>query len=428
MPLKLTVLLSYDAETNAAYAERDSVKETFDRLQTHLKALKMPLPKSENVQRITGEGVRFSWTMEKENSPLQIQIEKVIKTCDKEVMRRYSIEDIELIVQPADLPVPPPLLSRKTVPKIAPSVEHTIPAALLLLPTSHRRNSFSNSTDMDVNEQSMHQQAQQFLDGLRLQLPTAEGTVPKIPPVTMSCASSIASSIPSSRNHSPQSSMPIIEGMENTVRNSFEEDEVEMALVPAEEGEAEMVLSPSPIPGLGVLPNSGHDHDIPFPILDGFPHEPFSDEVQKALDSELSGRVEKSDVPLVTQFSHALLGIRKEVAAGIVKEGAILKMLADVGVPPPDCKLAPQESELEAELSDFVVKMRARERMKRELEMLRGELADAQAKRHAVEDSVKEIARERRGPFVCPALMDAFIGISRLSTAALAAEGDGEGS
>lgn len=43
-------------------------------------------------------------------------------------------------------------------------------------------------------------------------------------------------------------------------------------------------------------------------------------------------------------------------------------------------------------------------------------------KRRAVEDAIKDVARERRPPFVYPALIDAFVGISRLTTRVLADE------
>jgi deoxyhypusine synthase len=56
------------------------------------------------------------------------------------------------------------------------------------------------------------------------------------------------------------------------------------------------------------------------------------------------------------------------------------------------------------------------------MQMLKTDLENTLAKRRSVEESVKEIARERRAPFLCPALMDAFIGISRLSTHVLVAD------
>lgn len=57
--------------------------------------------------------------------------------------------------------------------------------------------------------------------------------------------------------------------------------------------------------------------------------------------------------------------------------------------------------------------------MKARIQQLESELRSERAKRRKLEDMVEDIRRECREPFVVPALLDAFVEISKLTNEAL---------
>ncbi|KAJ7220682.1 hypothetical protein GGX14DRAFT_202876 [Mycena pura] len=154
---------------------------------------------------------------------------------------------------------------------------------------------------------------------------------------------------------------------------------------------------PSPIPGLGTLP-------IHNTVVKIKTEEPSTDvHVPKLIDSI---------IPTAEQLSAELLDIRQEIAANLIKEQTIIQALKilNADIPEPDhASRQPSVSE-----AVFIEKVRLQS-LQRQMESLR-------LKRRAVEDAIKDVARERRPPFEYPALIDAFIGISRLTTRVLANE------
>jgi type II secretory pathway component PulM len=59
---------------------------------------------------------------------------------------------------------------------------------------------------------------------------------------------------------------------------------------------------------------------------------------------------------------------------------------------------------------------------KARIEQFETELQAEREKRRRLEDAIEDIRRERREPFVVPALLDAFIEISKLTNGALEEE------
>ncbi|KAJ7621356.1 hypothetical protein FB45DRAFT_1062354 [Roridomyces roridus] len=157
------------------------------------------------------------------------------------------------------------------------------------------------------------------------------------------------------------------------------------------DSESDMIMSPSPIPGLASTSTSTYsmqvdpDSQIPGTRTSTFEGDSESELAKKKLND-----------------------IRKSIAGHIVKERAILQALnkfgGSVSVP-----------EIESDVGDaedqFIAKIR--------LELLKDDLESARLKRLAVEKAVRDVVEESRPPFVCAALMDAFVDISRFSTRAL---------
>ncbi|KAJ6598215.1 hypothetical protein DFH09DRAFT_1356543 [Mycena vulgaris] len=371
--LELSIIIKYDAQKmKSYYTQLDNPADTIARLRPHLTALKMPHPKQDNVHPIGEDSILFTWTTPN-NSQLQKQVTQAILDYKRTLVNAYSvvktyfIESIEMTVKPAD----------------------RYATAPLLLPTSSRRDSFSTSAPVDspLNPSGMYDEAQQFLDELQLD----PGPVP-----LASRATSVPSSTCSSRNETP----PRIkhEVADLVAANSMEFLEADcLDLVtpdpcPLTPGSEDMVLSP--IPGLATLPNSDT-------IVVDEPPVSVSD-VERA---PLGG-----DIPLVHQLSTALLDIRKEVASDLIKADAICQALRILDAP----DIPEPLSELSLLEKDFVTRIR--------LQLLQSELEHARLRRQAVEEAIRDITRECRPPFVCAALIDAFVAVSQLTTQALGDE------
>ncbi|KAJ7176803.1 hypothetical protein C8R46DRAFT_1346755 [Mycena filopes] len=403
----LALLLKYDPDKLAAYAELDSPTDTLKRLRHHLTELKIPHPKPENVRFVAGEGVHFSWVT-KEDSALYNQVARGVLAVHGQgstspVMRRYFIESLEMERQPAPLYATNRSTSR---PENSGVVVSSAPP--LLLPTASRRDSLSSLTP---EQEKMQDEAQQFLDGLRLgpaaTMMDVDSKQPIPRPVVGSGllgvgdqahlhrASSIASSTRSSRNEYPMHH-PKVE----TIMEDETMDDVPYYLTGPDSRSStpqsdEMVMSPSPVPGLPTLPT----REIKI----------FEDEEEDARTPpfDVQPPAKENDGPVVAQLSLELQQISKEVSGHLLKEQAILHALNNLNAEIPE-PLPPSADD------DFIARVR--------LQMLQDEFDAVLAKRQAVEESVREIARERRAPFVFPALMDAFVGISRLSSYALGSD------
>ncbi|KAJ6598216.1 hypothetical protein DFH09DRAFT_1131290 [Mycena vulgaris] len=107
--------------------------------------------------------------------------------------------------------------------------------------------------------------------------------------------------------------------------------------------------------------------------------------------------------PEVHALQLELRELRQQLNADIDKERAILETLRDLDAEDSVPSAGPD--------SDFV--MRAR------IEQLEGELQVERAKRRRLEGIVEDVRRECRAPFVVPALLDAFVEISRLTNETL---------
>ncbi|KAJ7444554.1 hypothetical protein B0H11DRAFT_437990 [Mycena galericulata] len=168
-----------------------------------------------------------------------------------------------------------------------------------------------------------------------------------------------------------------------------------------------MVMSPSPIPGLITFPLRAANFD------DGMDVDPLApSEIQLGAPGESDT---PTDTLAIEQLSKTLMDVRKEVASHIIKERAILLALKTFdSTSAPVKELANPALDIPSPENVFIAKIR--------LQLLKNELQNARSKRVVVEQSVKEIAKEGRAPFICPALMNAFIGVSRLSAEALRAE------
>ncbi|KAJ6498537.1 hypothetical protein C8R47DRAFT_1112038 [Mycena vitilis] len=144
----------------------------------------------------------------------------------------------------------------------------------------------------------------------------------------------------------------------------------------------------SPIPGLATIPARDEMVELEERII--------AENVSMPFD------VQASNEPIASPSSLELIQIRKDVASNLIEGDAILQALKNL-----DAEIT------EPPLSDneFITKVR--------MEILTSQLENTMMRRRAVEEAVKEITRERCPSFICPSLMDAFMGISRLSTHAL---------
>ncbi|KAJ7770289.1 hypothetical protein DFH07DRAFT_954108 [Mycena maculata] len=405
--LKLSMLIKYKAEKIAAWRLDDHL-DNIARLRNHLTLLRMPHPKGANVSPMDDEGLRFFWVTE-EDSALHCQVARAIrekKKERKETMNCCCITAIEMTAEPHNPPAAP------NNPLVAPP---------LLLPLASKRDSFSNLLSLDAEPDAIHanpieKQVQEFLDGLQLDSPaTAAQEVemevemgPPLPPSPQR-ATSVPSSTCSSRNESPASQPPDMNQGVSAAQCDDEsmdisaESSAEQATAKADDTTMEartsiiqnsIMKSPSPIPGLNGT----------FPIPNATVEEPMQEDPPEKAQPPPS-------LTVVNELSKTLMDIRKEVASHIIKERAILQALNDIDAPVPQPADADAGPQLPSSDHDFAARVR--------LQLLKNDLESARLKRLAVEQSVMEIAKECRVPFVYPALMDAFIGVSQLSTQAM---------
>ncbi|KAJ7097602.1 hypothetical protein C8R44DRAFT_889140 [Mycena epipterygia] len=106
--------------------------------------------------------------------------------------------------------------------------------------------------------------------------------------------------------------------------------------------------------------------------------------------------------PEARDLQRELWEVRRNLNADIAQERVVLHKLRDLGA---------EEEVSEAPESDFAMKAR--------IQQLESELQSERAKRRRLEDMVEDIRRECREPFVVPALLDAFVEISKLTNEAL---------
>ncbi|KAJ7677943.1 hypothetical protein DFH06DRAFT_562906 [Mycena polygramma] len=382
MPLvEVSVLVKYEPTTLAGYVALDSPEDTFERLRKQLSSFGMVHPKASNVSLLPGKGVSFFWITEK-NSVLQTQLQGPWKT-KKKLMKRYHIERVEVKVKPF-------IMGQRPI----------VGTPLLLPPadTESGNSDFSSNSYFGpptVNEAIMQTQVQEFLDGLQLcPSNSSEGehsSVPVCETAKSRRGTSFGSSTRSSRNQSPEA--PAVEDSQVTEETNVAHSTADIAINDSRASTSEnedMAVSPiqSPIPGLATLPARDAMVKLEERII--------AENLSMPLD------VQAFNEPIASQLSLELLQIRKEVASNLIKGDAILQALKNL-----DAEI----SEPPVSDNDFITKVR--------MEILTSELENTMVRRRAAEEAVKEIARERRPPFVCPSLMDAFVGISRLSTHAL---------
>ncbi|KAK7052119.1 hypothetical protein R3P38DRAFT_1636683 [Favolaschia claudopus] len=103
------------------------------------------------------------------------------------------------------------------------------------------------------------------------------------------------------------------------------------------------------------------------------------------------------DPPEVQSLRRELRDIRQQLSADIAHERTIIEKLRELGT----------DVDSNAVEMDFVTRAR--------LEHLEEELQAERDRRKRLEGVIEDIRRERREPFVVPALLDAFIEISKLT-------------
>ncbi|KAJ7240852.1 hypothetical protein B0H12DRAFT_50239 [Mycena haematopus] len=129
---------------------------------------------------------------------------------------------------------------------------------------------------------------------------------------------------------------------------------------------------------------------------------PRSSESKKPLNRNRYKSIPNFDHPPEVQaLQRELRDIRRQLNADIVQERTIVENLRELGT----------EVDSDTSETDFVTKVR--------LELFEAELQEERARRRRLEEIIEDIRRERREPFVVPALLDAFIEISKLTNEAL---------
>ncbi|KAF9465993.1 hypothetical protein BDZ94DRAFT_1296168 [Collybia nuda] len=116
-----------------------------------------------------------------------------------------------------------------------------------------------------------------------------------------------------------------------------------------------------------------------------------------------------SDVPTIQKLTQELWDLRRQVTAGVARETAIIRELRTLNstfVPEPSIQV--KSSEVLA--------------TKTRLEAVENELRAERKKREEAEIALNDIERECRDPFVVPALFDAFVSISRITSQAMEQE------
>ncbi|KAK1236364.1 hypothetical protein PQX77_000397 [Marasmius sp. AFHP31] len=126
------------------------------------------------------------------------------------------------------------------------------------------------------------------------------------------------------------------------------------------------------------------------------------DKVQPKLDLQepMVGPCGNGNVVSAESLLSELAEVRRKIAAEVAREGAICEQLRTRGVTP--------------DLSTDGLLMSARETAQfRQASM---QLLEEKKHRKAAEDALEDVQRECREPFVVPALLDAFVALSNVST------------
>ncbi|KAF7313911.1 hypothetical protein HMN09_00549200 [Mycena chlorophos] len=413
-------------EDDADLSRPASREEGIKTLRAHLGQLKIPQPKATTVKFLPGVGVTFFWEI-KQDSVLHKAIasklesgmagkEDVVAACSIERMEMKVISkaDGELLPElgrsfsfalpstrtapppPLPLPPPPPVAPERDAMQSGPSTRSgSVP--LLNVPGLPVSSSSSREIPVDAlrtastsaNGHRPSSSAPNELSTREPHHPNSRAAALVVPTVASPNKGSIASSIASSRHSSPRLAAPVPVPVEDTttrilangslVQEPTEEDAMENQGAPMED-EMDISRSPSPIPGL-------------------------------------SAGSSRTSTELAEQLACELLDIRREIAVNLTKERAIIAALSDMasGTYTPHSIPHTEQAELAVDERIFIEQIRL-DFLNRELERLRDS-------RGEVEDAIKAVAREKRPPFVSPALLDVFVGVSRLSTQALEASG-----
>ncbi|KAH9918597.1 uncharacterized protein B0H18DRAFT_1030616 [Fomitopsis serialis] len=131
----------------------------------------------------------------------------------------------------------------------------------------------------------------------------------------------------------------------------------------------------------------------------------------------------------VGNLTREVWDVRRELSALVAREDRLVRDLERLGARPvPEPSMAPRPAEVRKTMDDEASGLRAR--LEAESEARRAAESAVQQerrRREAAEWAVADVRRECSGPFVVPALMDAFVEISRLSGDALVAADYGAG-
>lgn len=124
-------------------------------------------------------------------------------------------------------------------------------------------------------------------------------------------------------------------------------------------------------------------------------------------DSPAPRRPKPEDVPKIRKLSRELCDLRRHVTAAVTRETAILNELNALNSPPIT------ESSVHIKSSDDESLLKTR------LQAVEKTLKEERRRRMDAEATLKDIQRECREPFVVPALLDAFITVSKITSQAM---------
>ncbi|KAJ7705608.1 hypothetical protein B0H17DRAFT_1193261 [Mycena rosella] len=331
--------------------------------------LGIPHPKRVNVMVVCRGTVRFFWTA-LPNSAIHKTLSTVISTIYSEVthralLARLMIEAITLRESPAPLDAQVPLPPMPKAPAWKPPHEPRYPdvdvglyATPMSASASAAHRSFSSSAPGPGRSQHQPEEASRFLEQI------ASGDAP---------------------------------------RTADSAGHVSWDRVP-----------PPPI-----NVKSEPIVDVPIPPPSHRPHYDVDDEMQtdspRRSSTSASLRIDRNcyatipdpsprpaPTPEVRALQRELRDVRTQLAAELDKERALLQKLRELGA---DDELAATPG------SDFVTKAR--------MQQLEGELREERATRRRLEGVLGDVRRECRAPFVVPALLNAFVEVSRLTSQAL---------
>jgi hypothetical protein len=132
-------------------------------------------------------------------------------------------------------------------------------------------------------------------------------------------------------------------------------------------------------------------------------------------------------MPKIQKLTRELWDLRRQVTAGVARETTILNELKALNSPPIPESLSILRSSDEfgdylfffVFVLEFSVDTYFLVTTQTSLQMLEEELKQEKRRRMDAEATLKDIERECRDPFVVPALLDAFITISKITSQAV---------